>query len=190
MKNGVIQRSEQLYGLLLRLYPKRFKQQFGEEMQFVFSESLSNAVAQRGSNGVAALWGRTIFDLSKSLVIEYLQDKQGGAVMKSQRLMNSKFAALTGFLVVLPFMVLEGITTSGFATLGFPFALFIIMWLLAAVFMLTLMSTVRTIQVGNIAMANLAFLVLKVVLLGLIAWEWVEIVIDQMPCFLGVPNCD
>jgi hypothetical protein len=23
-----------------------------------------------------------------------------------------------------------------------------------------------------------------------IAWEWSALVIDQMPCFLGVPNCD
>jgi hypothetical protein len=24
----------------------------------------------------------------------------------------------------------------------------------------------------------------------LIAWMWVGLVVDQMPCFLGVPNCD
>ena len=30
----------------------------------------------------------------------------------------------------------------------------------------------------------------KVVLLGLVAWYWIGLVIDQMPCFLGAPNCD
>jgi hypothetical protein len=25
---------------------------------------------------------------------------------------------------------------------------------------------------------------------NLIAWLWISIVLDRMPCFLGVPNCD
>jgi hypothetical protein len=29
-----------------------------------------------------------------------------------------------------------------------------------------------------------------VVFMALIAWEWGVIIVDQMPCFLGVPNCD
>ena len=31
---------------------------------------------------------------------------------------------------------------------------------------------------------------LSVVALVLIAYAWVGIVVDQMPCFLGRPNCD
>jgi hypothetical protein len=32
--------------------------------------------------------------------------------------------------------------------------------------------------------------VLKVGALIFIAWMWVSTVIDQVPCFMGVPNCD
>jgi hypothetical protein len=28
------------------------------------------------------------------------------------------------------------------------------------------------------------------IVLGVIAWFWIAILTDQMPCFLGVPNCD
>jgi hypothetical protein len=31
---------------------------------------------------------------------------------------------------------------------------------------------------------------LRVVFLAFIARMWIGILIDQMPCFLGVPNCD
>jgi hypothetical protein len=39
-------------------------------------------------------------------------------------------------------------------------------------------------------MANPINLLLRVAFLALIAWMWGGILIDQMPCFLGVPNCD
>jgi hypothetical protein len=92
--------------------------------------------------------------------------------------------------MVLPFMLLEGITTSGFARLGFPLGLFTFMWLFAVIFVLILMPIVRAMRAGNIATANPLFIALKVVFMGLMAWAWIGLVIDQMPCFLGVPNCD
>jgi hypothetical protein len=30
----------------------------------------------------------------------------------------------------------------------------------------------------------------RIATLIFIAWMWVAVVLDQMPCFLGVPNCD
>jgi hypothetical protein len=33
-------------------------------------------------------------------------------------------------------------------------------------------------------------LLLSVLLLFIIAWLWITIIIDQMPCFVGVENCD
>jgi hypothetical protein len=35
-----------------------------------------------------------------------------------------------------------------------------------------------------------AGMALRVSLVGLFAWLGVGLLIDQMPCFLGVPNCD
>ena len=38
--------------------------------------------------------------------------------------------------------------------------------------------------------ANPAFLAGRVVFLGLVAWGLFSLILDQWPCFMGVPNCD
>jgi hypothetical protein len=59
------------------------------------------------------------------------------------------------------------------------------------IFIALLMPIVRNLrQAGNSLMANPVGLLLRIVFLLLIAWMWASLLIDQMPCFLGVPNCD
>ena len=190
MKKQQIQRAAEIYALLLKFYPTKFRQQFGDEMKFIFAESLCDAYEQAGGKGVIVLWGWTIIDLCKSLFQEHVENQKGRNPMLSRTFINIRSAALIGFLMVLPFILLEAITTSGFATVGFPLALFIGMWLSAAVFVLTLIPIMRIIRAGSITTANPLFLVLGIVLMAFIAWGWVGLIIDQMPCFLGVPNCD
>ena len=106
-------------------------------------------------------------------------------------------AVALSLLLVLPFALLEFV----FNILNNPAALnpknltdlavlFGFMWVLGAVFVAILMPLMRTIRAGNAITANPLFLVLRVVFLVLIAVTWGGIVIDQLPCFLGVPNCD
>lgn len=73
---------------------------------------------------------------------------------------------------------------------GFPIPLFIIMWLLPMIFIVILMSIVRNIRAGNDVLANPINLLLRVAFLILIAIVWTGTLIDQMPCFLGMPLCD
>jgi hypothetical protein len=190
MKKAVTHKSEQLYSFLLSLYPARFTQQFGEEMKFVFSESLRDAYEQDGSKGIFILLGWTCVDLFTSLFNEHLKVRKADHSMTSARFVSVRNAALVGLLVVVPFILLEAINTSGFSVVGIPLALFLLMWMFAAIFFLILMPLVRTIRAGNIALANPLWLALKVIFMALIVWLWVSLVIDQMPCFLGVPNCD
>jgi len=76
---------EQVYSLLLKLYPKNYRQKFGEEMHFVFSQSLNEAYAEDNKKeGVIKFWSRTVFDVIKSIVTEHLQNQKGGAIMKSK----------------------------------------------------------------------------------------------------------
>ena len=95
---------------------------------------------------------------------------------------------LAGFALVLPFMILEWINTRGFHD-GFPIVLFGLLWLLP--FLFTLISTpiVRALSArsGNLAAPRV---LPRAVLLISIAWFWVSVTADQMPCFVGVPNCD
>lgn len=89
--------------------------------------------------------------------------------------------------LLLPFVVLELINRRRLSE-GFPFALFALMWALTFSFILILISIVRRLRERDgeqtIALAP------KVILLTLIASLWGFLVIDQMPCFLGVLNCD
>lgn len=61
--------------------------------------------------------------------------------------------------------------------------------LLPLAFTVILLPILRSAATGNRNL-NPISLVPRLVLLMLIAWFWVSLVVDQMPCFLGVPNCD
>jgi hypothetical protein len=95
-------------------------------------------------------------------------------------------AAIIGTLVVLPFMLLELFNRRNFSA-EFPFPLFLVMWLLSASFVFVVTPPVR----NRAQRVNEGVRVLpRVVLVAAIAWMWLGLVADQMPCFLGVPNCD
>jgi hypothetical protein len=100
-----------------------------------------------------------------------------------------RFSVTAGFLLVLPFGIMEWSTRSGQPRSDFSVLWFILMWLAAAVFILVLMPMVQSIRAGNFAMGNPVSTVLKIALLAVIAWGWVGLVIDQMPCFLGAGGC-
>lgn len=95
-----------------------------------------------------------------------------------------KTAAIVSSLLLAPFIILESVTTRGF-TRGFPAALFIFMWVLG----LSFVGILHNVAAGRRSAPNF-MLVLKGGALIFIAWMWVSLIVDQMPCFLGVPNCD
>jgi hypothetical protein len=99
------------------------------------------------------------------------------------------FSLLVGFLLVLPFTIMEWSTKTGEPRSDFHVAWFILMWLSAAVFLFVLMPIVQAIRARNYAVVNPVAAVLKVALLAVIAWSWAGLVIDQMPCFLGATGC-
>jgi len=104
-------------------------------------------------------------------------------------LTNLRSSALISLLLMFPFMLLELVNRRNFNE-GFPIFLFGFLWFLPLLFMMTMMPLVRNVRAGNSLLANPITLLLRVVLLGFITWVWLSVVIDQMPCFLGVPNCD
>ncbi len=104
-------------------------------------------------------------------------------------LTNFKSPALLGLLFVIPFMIMEVVYTQNIKAV-FNIPLFGIMWLLPTIFILILMPIVRNIRGGNSLLASPVSLLISVTLLLLIGFMWTGILIDQMPCFLGVPNCD
>jgi hypothetical protein len=100
-------------------------------------------------------------------------------------------AALISLILVLPFAILESLhnTVNPRKALDY-IVLFGLLWLLPMAFVVILVPIVRTVRAGNSILANPITLLFRVAFLALIAMMWGGILIDQLPCFLGVPNCD
>ncbi len=95
MKNkGLIRISENTYGFLLKFYPKSYKQEFGEEMKYVFSKSLQAAYSENGKRGIFTLWSRIAIDGSKSLIIQHIENRKEGYLMNITRVKKCIFCSM------------------------------------------------------------------------------------------------
>ena len=95
---------------------------------------------------------------------------------------------LISAVLVAPFIVLEWVN-GGFHQ-GFPFVLFAFMAAHALSIVLLLTPAYRRARaartLGALHLGHWAALVLA----ALLVYAYVSVVMDQLPCFLGVPNCD
>jgi len=114
MNKSVIKRSLLIYGLILRLYPAKYRQEFGEEMKFVFSEYLKDAYLEKGEQGIFTFWVKTIYDAVKSIYIQHILNKRGGVSMKCKRndlVMQNKIfiwiAVATGLILSVPLIAMQ-----------------------------------------------------------------------------------
>lgn len=101
-------------------------------------------------------------------------------------------AALFGLLLIAPFAFMEYWNTPAIRSgeVGFPVILFFGLWIMPAIFFVGALPIVRSVSAGEFVLANPVSLVLRVIFLALLAIAWLNLIRDQMPCFLGVPNCD
>ncbi|MEJ7623059.1 MAG: hypothetical protein WKF34_03625 [Pyrinomonadaceae bacterium] len=97
-------------------------------------------------------------------------------------------AAGVALLLISPLIVLQWIDQPSSAT--FPIFLFGMLWLMAAIFAAIIVPLFRSLGKGYRMSMHPATMLLSAFLLVLLAATWGGIVNDQMPCFLGVPNCD
>lgn len=102
---------------------------------------------------------------------------------------NLRTSALISSVLLLPFVTLELVNRRGFHE-DFPIVLFGLLWLLPLSFILIASPVVRTLPAGNSSHVSGPNLLFRTILVILIAYFWAALVIDQMPCFLGVSNCD
>ena len=175
-----------LYNKLISLYPQTFRDDLGESMEQTFND-LCNEKRQtkQGLFGfVLSAFTETIAGIIQEHILRLTQ----GDTMKN---IFTAFGspAIIGLLFVIPFMIMEAVNTQNFNAI-FNIPLFGIMWLLPTIFIVILLPIVGNVRAGNSLMARPIRLLLSGVFLVLIAWMWASLLIDQMPCFLGVPNCD
>ena len=100
-------------------------------------------------------------------------------------------AAIISFIIVLPLAILEALNNSVTRENASGLVLlFGVLWLLPAAFIVIFIPMLRSVRAGDTLKAKPVILLLRVASLVLIATVWGWGLIDQLPCFIGVPNCD
>lgn len=97
--------SRLLYEKLLGLYPRAFRERFGEPMAQTFSDLYTEQKDRQGGLFGFVLW--MFFETTLGIAREYVLVLQG-ETMKTM-ISNPKLAALIGFCSALPFMMLNAI---------------------------------------------------------------------------------
>lgn len=182
------QTARSLYKKLLALYPHEFREQLGESMEQTFADRYH----ERRREQVQGLVGFVLWmyvETAVGVMQEHLFALKERSRMQQPFLLNLRTSAFLSFLIVLPFMLLEAVNRRAFNE-GFPLPLFGFLWLAPALFFLTLLPLVQTMRAGENLLARPLPLLLRAAFLLLVAAFWAALMLDQMPCFLGVPNCD
>jgi hypothetical protein len=175
-----------LYKKLITLYPRVFRERLGESMEQTFQDLWNEEQQTKQELPSFILW--TFSETAIGIFRERLLLISPGDIMQTI-LTNLRLPALISLLLVIPFMILELVNRRNFNE-SFPFPLFGFLWFLPIIFIVTLTPIVQTVRTGNSVLVKPISLLLRVALLLFIAWFWGSLVIDQLPCFLGVPNCD
>ena len=104
---------------------------------------------------------------------------------------NLKTAAIASSIIVLPFLLLEIMFNKITARVVPDLAVLLgLLWLMAVTFIVLMMPIAQNLWTGKRVLANPVTLLLRVASSAVLVMVWVSIVVDQLPCFLGVPNCD
>lgn len=176
-----------IYKKLVAFYPPEFREQFGESMKQTFSDVCREHKREFHKIPLGLLiW--MFMETSVGIIKEHFIKLKRGKNMENFKI-NFKSATIIGLISVLPFITLELVNRRTLSQ-DFPFPLFVFLWLLATAFIFMLMPIVQTVQTGNKIAAKPAVLLISGVFMVIIAFLWGSIVVDQMPCFMGVPNCD
>lgn len=99
-----------------------------------------------------------------------------------------KSAIIFGSIAVLPLLVLEWMNQP-VSFRDFPYLLFLVLWAIPSLFWLALSAVAHSLKAERWFPPSLGFW-LSLFIALILAWAWISILSDQMPCFLGIPNCD
>jgi hypothetical protein len=178
-----------LYKRLLTLYPRAFREQLGESMAQTFND-LYREQQRQPAEGLFPFVCRLFCETAIGIGKEYLLLVREEDPMR-RLLTTLRIPAMVGFLLMLPFLLLELIfnPVNEQNAPGLT-GLFGLLWLFPLLFVLILRPLIRTLRAGGWRMGSPAPLLLRVAFLVLVAMVWGGILVDQLPCFVGVPNCD
>ncbi len=193
------------YKKILAFYPQAFRELFGESMEQTFNDLCNERKQQTKQTSFGfLLW--MFVETFAGIVKEHLVNIKRGATMEN--IISNNKSALTGFLLAMPLAILLLIAVSGIEpingfyktltteadghsinTLGRILEIGALL-LLPLGFVISLVPVVRNARAGYGFAANPVNLLIAVALFIFIAWLVISFVIDQYPCWIGVPNCD
>lgn len=195
------------YKKLLAFYPRAFRERFGGSMEQIFND-LWNERAGQAKQGILGFVLWAFVETSAGIVREHSSEIKRGKFMENI-ITNQKSAAIIGFLLAMPLAILLLIEISGIEPLhGFLVALTTeagnnprlntfgkiltlgTVLLLPLGFVISLVPMVRNVRAGYGFMVNRVNLSIAAALFIFIAALVIVNVIDQYPCWIGVPNCD
>jgi len=178
-----------LYGRLVSMYPRAFRERFGESMLQTFNDLCNEREGRWKPNWFGFVLG-TFFDTAIGIMAEHAQLMTQKVTMKATG-KDVRVGALMGVVLVLPFIILESLnTTLTRQNARGLILLFTLLWVLPSAFIVMLMPMVRSVRAGAGIAARPMMLGLRVTVMLAILWVWTSLLTDQMPCFMGVPNCD
>jgi hypothetical protein len=194
------------YEKLLAFYPRAFREQFGESMEQTFNDVCRERIrqAKRLSFGFALwLFAETFAGAVRENLAEIKRGKSMGNLFT-----NQKSAAIIGFLLAMPLAILLLIEVfnieplSGFFrrltteadghsinALGRILTIGAVS-LLPAAFAVNFIPIWRKLRAGYSIAASPVNLLLALSLFIFIAGIVIANIVDQYPCWIGVPNCD
>lgn len=194
------------YKKLLALYPRAFREQFGESIEQTFNDLCDERRRQAKQLSFGfAFW--LFAEMFASVARENLAEIKRGKTMENV-ISNNRSSAIIGFLLAMPLAALLLISIydieplSGFYktlttkadgysinAFGRIFEIGALLLLLVG-FIVGFVPMARNIRTGNGAVANPLNLLIAAVLFIFVAGLVIINVIDQYPCWIGVPNCD
>lgn len=204
-KRAVYSIARALYAGMLALYPPAFRARFEEPMLQIFDDLWRERKRQPGAGFLGFALG-TFGDTGLGIAAEYLRLIRGGTMKKIMA--GPRAAAAVGGLLCLPFIAVVALLMLNIEPNFGPLepwlaspdpdqpdvggslvvlCLFLLLPLALAVVQRPIRQTLRA---GGSVFAHPLNLALAAGILLVVAAVLIAIVVDQYPCWVGVPNCD
>jgi hypothetical protein len=97
--DGIVATSDRIYRLILKVYPRAFRDEYGEEMAQTMRDQVRDAWAEHRLFGVTALWLKVLLDTARSASTEHLE--QGRTISDNRRGLGYGLATAIGFPLAL-----------------------------------------------------------------------------------------
>lgn len=193
------------YKRILAFYPRVFRLQFGESAEQTFDDLLNERNQEGGSVTFSFLFWIFIETFAGIIKEHAIETKSGWTNMNRSKKTNALIAiALALPLAIILFVEISGVepirgffvamTTEGgsdprLSVFG-KVVLLSALFLLPVGLVISVVPLVRDTQSGRGLVSSPINLFVGVVLFIFTATLVVHFVIDQYPCWMGVPNCD